>query len=190
MSVGVEDQKAFDLNEEMMKTIGEEFDVQSLAGTFADATKDKSGDALEKTAEELFGQYGVQWMKRTMELGEKYSDTTYETMIRVIEKTGCMYFPLVPQRSIEIAYLGTQSIFTLPIVQNNGEKLTYKLAMCDTFKAVRENCGEGIADSLPCRHACLQALETLFQDLDLAVTIDMEATMPKDDYCQFSATKV
>lgn len=189
MSADEQRPMSFDLDEGMIRTIGKEFDVQNIVGKFAEAIKGESGDAQEKTAEEIFGQYGVKWMKRTMELGEEYSDTTYETMIRVIEKTGCMYFPLVPQRFVEIAYLGTQSIFTLPIVQNNGEKLTYKLAMCDTFKAVKENCGEGVADSLPCRHACLQALETVFKDLDIAVTIGMDATMPRDDYCQFSATK-
>jgi hypothetical protein len=189
MSEGVQDQKAFDLSEDMVKTIGEEFDVQNIAGKFAEATKDKSGDAREKTAEEVFGQYGIQWMKRTMELGEKYTDATYETAKEYIEKTGCMYFPLVPQRFVEIAYLSTQDIFTLPIVQNNGENLTYKLAMCSTFKAVKERCGEETANALPCKHACLSALETLFKDLNIPITLVMEATMPEDDYCQFSATK-
>jgi hypothetical protein len=124
-----------------------------------------------------------------MELGEKHTDATYETTKKYIEKTGCMYFPLVPQRFVEIAYLSTQDIFTLPIVQNNGENLTYKLAMCSTFKAVKEHCGEETANALPCKHACLSALETLFKDLDIPITLVMEATMPEDDYCQFSATK-
>lgn len=189
MSADEQRQMTFDLDEGMVKTIGEEFDVQDVAGKFAEAIKDKSGDALEKTAEEIFGQYGEQWMKRTLELGEKHRDTTYETLIKAIEKTGSMYFPLVPQRFVEIAYMSTQNIFTLPIVQNNGEKLTYKLAMCDTFKAIKERCGEEVANSLPCRHGCLSALETLFKDLNIAVTIGMDATMPKDDYCQFSAVK-
>ena len=61
--------------------------------------------------------------------------------------------------------------------------------MCSTFKAVKDRCGEETANSLPCKHACLGALETLYKDLDIAVTLGMEATMPKDDYCQFSATK-
>jgi len=96
----------------------------------------------------------------------------------------------VPQRFVEISYLTTQPIYTLPIVQNNGEKLIYKLAMCDTFKAIKENCGEESANSLPCRHACLSALETLFKDLKIDVSTGMDATMPKDDFCQFSATRV
>jgi hypothetical protein len=173
----------------MVRTIGREFDVQEVSGRFAEAAKGKSGDALQKTAEEIFGRYGEQWMKRTMELGEANVDTTYETLKKAIEKTGCMYFPLVPQRFIEIAYLSTQPIFTLPIVQNNGEKLAYKLAMCDTYKALQERCGEAVADALPCRHGCLGALETLFRDLNIPVTIGMDATMPEDDYCQFSAAK-
>ena len=189
MSIDEQRRMTFDLDESMVKAIGEEFDVQNIVNKFAKAIKDKSDDALEKTAEEIFGQYGKQWMKRTLELGQKHTDTTYETLKKAIEKTGCMYFPLVPQRFVEIAYLSTQSIFSLPIVQNNGEKLTYKLAMCDTFKAVKELCGEEVANYLPCRHGCLSALRTLFKDLNIAVTTGMDATMPKDDYCQFSAVK-
>jgi len=190
MSADEEKRLAFDLDEGMVKTIGEEFNVHHIAVKFAEAAQTKDGEALEKAAEEVFGQYGRQWMKRTLELGEKHPDTTYEILKKIIEKTGSLYFSLVPQRFVEIAYLSTQSIYTLPIVQNNGDKLTYKLAMCDTIKAVKEKCGEEVSDSLPCRHACLSALKTLFEDLNIAVTIGMDATMPEDDYCQFSATKV
>jgi hypothetical protein len=190
MSADDEKKKAFDLNEGMIKTIGEEFNVQRIADVFAEASKGKTGDAFDHTAWEVFGQYGKQLMKRSIELGEKHSDTTYETLKKAIEKTGCLYFPLVPQRFVEIAYLSTQPIYTLPIVQNNGEKLIYKLAMCDTYKSVKEKCGEDVADRLPCKYACLGALETVFKDFNIDVTIGMDATMPEDDFCQFSATKV
>jgi len=86
MSVDEQRRMTFDLDESMVKTIGEEFDVQSIADKFAKAIKDKSHDALEKTAEEIFGQYGKQWMKRTLELGEKHTDTTYETLKKAVEK--------------------------------------------------------------------------------------------------------
>jgi len=189
MNGNAQKEMIFDLNEEMLKIIGTEFDVVQLAKTFADSIKDKNGDIIEHEAEKIFSRYGQQWMKRTMELGEANSDTTYETLKKIIEKTGCFFFPLVPQRFVEIAYLATQSIFTLPIVQNNGEKFTYKLAMCDTFKAIKDTCGQDIANTLPCRHACLSALETVFKDLNIEVIIGMDATMPKDDYCQFTAAK-
>ena len=123
-------------------------------------------------------------------LKEVRQEIENEKVKKAIEKTGCLYFPLVPQRFVEIAYLSTQPIYTLPIVQNNGEKLTYKLAMCDTYKSVKEKCGEEAAGLLPCRNACLAALETVFKDLNIDVTIGMDATMPVDDFCQFSATKV
>lgn len=189
MNANTPKKMTFDLNEGMLKTIGSEFDVRKLAGTFADAIKGKGDDALDKEAKAVFSLYGKEWMKRTMELGEAHSDTTYDTLKQAIEKTGTLYFPLVPQRFVEIAYLSTQSIFTLPIVQNNAEKFAYKLAMCDTFKAIKETCGEAIADKLPCRYACLSALETLFGDLNIAAKIGQDAMMPEDDYCQFSAEK-
>ncbi len=190
MSADEQKKKTFDLNEGMIKTIGEEFNVKRIVDEFAEASKGKSGKDLDQTASEVFGRYGTQLMKRVLELGEKYTDTTYETLKKVIEKTGTLYFPLVPQRFVEIAYLSTQPIYTLPIVQNNGEKLTYKLAMCDTYRSLKEKCGNEAADLLPCKNACLGALETLFKDLNIDVAIGMDATMPADDFCQFSATKV
>lgn len=181
---------SFDLDATMLKTIGQEFDVQELTGRFAEAVAGKSGESIEKAAQEIFGEYGRGLMKRSLELGEEYMDRTYETLKTVIDKTGTMYFPLVPQRFIEIAYLSTQPIFTMPIIQNNGQKLVYRIPTCDTFTAVKAKCGQEVANSLPCRHACLVALETLFQDMDIEVAIMMEATMPQDQYCQFAATKI
>ena len=181
---------SFDLNESMTKTIAQEFDIQELTSQFAEAVAGKSGEAIEKAAKEIFGDYGRRLMRRSRQLGEEYMDRTYEMMKKVIDKTGVMYFPLVPQRFIEIAYLSTQPIFTLAIIQNNGQKLVYKLTECGTFNAVKEKCGSDIVNSLPCRHACLAALETVFQDLDIQTNIGMEATMPQDGYCQFAAIKL
>jgi len=189
MNTNAQKKMTFDLNEEMLKILGIEFNVQQLAKTFGEAIQGKSIKSLDHEAKEIFSQYGQKWMKRSMELGEAYSDTTYEILKKAIKKTGSLYFPMVPQRFVEIAYLSTQSIFSLPIVQNNGEKFSFKLAMCDTFKAIKETCGQEIANTLPCRFACLSALETVFGNLNIPVAIGMDATMPRDDYCQFSAAK-
>jgi hypothetical protein len=190
MSSDEQKKMTFDLNEGMIKAIGEEFKVQQIVDMFAEASKGKTDEDFDPVASDVFGQYGRNLMKRVLELGEKHTDRTYETLKKVIEKTGCHYFPLVPQRFVEIAYLSTQPIYTLPIVQNNAEKLTYKLAMCDTYKSLKEKCGKAAADLLPCKNACLGALETLFRDLNIDVTIGMDATMPANDFCQFSASKV
>jgi hypothetical protein len=101
-----------------------------------------------------------------------------------------MYFPLVPQRFVEIAYLGVMSFLSLSVVQNNSERLAYKLTTCDIYENIEQRCGSDVASLLPCRYACLSALNTLFQDLNIKVTIDMEATMAKNGYCQFCAIKM
>ena len=190
MTMAQQQPLSFDLDESMLKTIGQEFDVQELTDKFAGAVAGKSGESIEKVAQEIFGEYGRGLMKRSLELGEEYMDRTYEILKMTIDKTGTMYFPLVPQRFIEIAYLSTQPIFTMHIIQNNGQKLAYRIPICDTFAAVTAKCGQEVANSLPCRHACLAALETLFQDMDFKVAIMMEAMMPKNQYCQFAATKI
>jgi len=174
----------------MLQTIAQELDIQELTSHFAEAIASQSGEAVEKAAEAIFEDYGRRLIRRSRQLGEEYLDQTYEMLKKVIDKTSVMYFPLVPQRFIEIAYLGTQPISTLPIVQNNGQKLAYKLTKCGTFDAIKEKCGPQVANSLPCRHACLAMVQTVFQDLDIQVNISLEATMPQDGYCQFTATKI
>ena len=179
----------FDLDEGMLKAIGGEFAADKIASQFSDALATQGQKQLENLAQEIFGDYGVQWMKRSRELGEHYSDSTYEMLKKAIEKTGVMYFPLVPQRFVEIAYLSVMSFLTLSVVQNNGEKLAYKLTACDIYENIKRQCGTDVASLLPCRYACLSALNTLFQDLNIKVTISMEATMPKNGYCQFCASR-
>lgn len=181
---------SFDLHEGMLKMLGKEFAPQDVVGRFATAISGKAGDAVAQAAREVFGEYGRKLMQRTMQLGEEFTDHTYETLKEIIDRTGTMYFPLVPQRFLEIAYLSTQPVYELPIVQNNGEKLVYKMTECGTFAALKQGCGEAVANLLPCRYACLAALETLFRGLDITVTIKMEAEFARDGYCQFAAIKM
>ncbi len=181
---------SFDLHEGMLKTLGKEFAFRDVVSRFAAAVSGRSGDAADKVAREVFGDYGRGLMQRTMQLGEEFTDRTYETLKEIIDRTGTLYFPLVPQRFLEIAYLSTQPIYEFPIVQNNGEKLVYKMTECGTFAALKQVCGEAVASSMPCRYACLSALETLFRGLDITVTIKMEATFARDGHCQFAAIKI
>ncbi len=181
---------SFDLHEGMLKMLGKEFAPQDAVNSFAAAVSGKGGDAVDKAAREVFGDYGRKLIQRTMQLGEEFTDRTYETLKEIIDRTHTLYFPLVPQRFLEIAYLSTQPIYEFPIVQNNGEKLVYKMTECGTFTALKQSCGEAVANSMPCRHACLSALETLFRRLDIPATIKMEASFARDGHCQFAAIKI
>ncbi|MCJ7622306.1 MAG: hypothetical protein MUO76_02295, partial [Anaerolineaceae bacterium] len=140
--------------------------------------------------EKIFTDYGREWIRKTHKLGEEYPDRTYEVLLEAIDKTGgYLRFSLVPQRFIEIAYLSTQDISILPIVENNKDRLVYRMVECLTFKKIKEKCGAKVADQLPCRHACLTACDVLHQDLDIDAQISMDASIPKDGYCQFTAKR-
>jgi len=181
---------SFELNPDMLRLLKQEFDVQELADRFAAAISGKKKGEIEAVGKQIFEEYGREWIRRSLQLGEEYPDRTYEVLKAAIDKTGGYYkFALVPQRVLEIAYLGTQDIFTLPIVENNAFRLIYRMVDCSTFKTMKEKCGEDVANLLPCKHACLTALETLHRDLDIDAIIDMEASMVKDGYCQFAIRK-
>jgi len=181
---------SYELNPEMLKLLGEEFDVDKLTTRFAESVQGKDKAEIAAIGKDLFEDYGRRWMKKTIELGEAYPDRTYEVLLEAIDKTGgYLKFSLLPQRFIEIAYLSTQQLSILPIVENNHSRLVYRMVDCKTFKNIREKCGDEIANLMTCKHGCLTACRTVHQDLDVDALTQMTAAMPEDNYCQFVAKK-
>ena len=191
---------SFDLNEDMIRLIREEFSADIIASKFTQAISGKATNEVEQIGKDIFEDYGESWMKRTMQLGEEYSDRTIEIVKESVDSNGNQFlvFPHVPQRFLEIAYLSTQEypkFLVLPIVISYKDELAYKLPECFIFKSINERCGAEVANLMTCQNACLKALETLRkvcleQDLGLDVNITMEASMAKDGYCQFSIKKL
>ena len=183
---------SFELNEDMLKLLREEFAPENIVAKFADAIAGKSGDGIENAAKEIFGSYGSEWIRRAHQLGEEYPDRTYEVLLQAIDDTDGYYkFSLLPQRFLEIAYLGAQDMYVMKIIENNHQRLIYRLDLddCLTFRTLTEKCGKAVADLLPCRHACLTACETIHQELNLDAIVSMQASMPKDGYCEFMARR-
>jgi hypothetical protein len=179
---------SYELHPEMMSKLADEFDVEKAATEFAQATEGKSADEVDAEGKTFFENYGRNWIRRTLKLGEEYPDRTYEVLKAAIDKTGGhLKFALLPQRFLEIAYLSTQEISILPIIENNPQRLVYRMANCTTFEKLKEKCGEQTANRLPCKHACLTACKTVHQDLDIDARIEMTATIPDDGHCQFAA---
>ncbi|MCP4753566.1 MAG: hypothetical protein GY866_21975 [Proteobacteria bacterium] len=181
---------SYELNPEMLELLGKEFDVDKVTSEFAEAVKGKSAEEAESAGKDFFEKHGEKWIRKTYQLGEEYPDRTYEVLKMAIDKTeGHLKFALLPQRTIEIAYLSTQDISILPIIENNPERLVYRMAECETYKNLKEKCGEDIANRLPCRHSCLTACKVLHQDLEIDAKIEMQASIPKEGYCQFAAQR-
>ncbi len=183
---------SFDLNEDMIKLIREEFNAEGVASKLAEAVSGKAVSEVEKIGKEIFEDYGENWMKRTMQLGEEYSDRTIEMVMESVDRSGnqLLIWPHVPQRFVEIAYLGTQQILKLPVTLNNQWVLAYRVPQCLLFNQIKEKCGDEVANIMTCQNGCLKALETLVKDLELDVIIDMVASTAKDDYCEFSMKKL
>lgn len=183
---------SYDLNEDMIKLIREEFGAEGIVSKFAGAVKGKVAGDVERIGKEIFEDYGERWMKRTMQLGDEYSDRTIEVVKETVDRSGnqFLFFPHVPQRFIEIAYLSTQQLLKMPITLNNAYELAYRLPQCQLFNTIKEQCGDKIANLMTCQHACLKALETLREDLELGAVITMVASTAKDGYCEFSMRKL
>jgi hypothetical protein len=181
---------SFELDMEMIGLLRKEFDPIIVVDEFANETSGKKVNEIDAIAKKVFGKYGEDWMHKTLQLGEAYPDRTYEMLKEAVDDTREMKFPLVLQRFIEIAYLSTQQFRILPIVENWAKRLVYRVKDCYTFKTEIEKCGQETANLLPCRYACLAACKTALEGLGLDATVEMEATMVKDSYCQFALKKV
>jgi len=183
---------SFDLNEDMIKLIREEFGAEGVATRFAEAISGKAKDEVEKIGKEIFEDYGQNWMRRTMQLGDEYSDRTIEMILETVDRSGNQFliWPHVPQRFIEIAHLSTQQFLKLPFVLNSAAELAYRVPQCLLFNTIKEKCGDEVANLMTCKNGCLKALETLRSDMELDAVIDMAASTAKDGYCEFSMKKV
>jgi len=183
---------SFDLNEDMIKLIRDEFGAEAVATKLAEAISGKAKKEVAKIAKDIFEEYGQNWMRRTMQLGEEYSDRTIEMVMESVDGSGSQFliFPHLLQRFIEIAYLSTQESLKLPVTLNNQYELAYRVPQCLLFSKIKERCGDEVAKLMTCQHACLKALETVNKDLEMDTVIDMTATTAKDEYCEFSMKKL
>lgn len=162
--------------------------MKKLIDNFAKSIENKERKEIEDIAKRVFRDYGRNLMTRVAELGEKYSDRTYEVIKEVAEKTGVGPFPHVSQRFLEIFNMGTQQN-VLKVVVSTRSQLTHRVGPCVFLNAIREKCGEGVAKLLTCKHIDLSALEALYNNLNLSVDVRMEASIPSEGYCQFTAVR-
>jgi hypothetical protein len=181
---------SFNLNEDMLAVVAEEFAPEDVAGRLAEAIKGKSREEIPEIARKFFSEFGPKWIRRCYQLGDEYPDRTYEIIRESSDRTGEFVFPFLGQRAIEIAYLGTQGLVFLPVEINNSRQLVYRVENCKYSGAIKEKCGAEVADPLYCRQACLSAAETVFADLDKKVMAEMLAETPKEGYCRFSVSKI
>ena len=176
----------FDLSEDMVNQLEKEFGPDALGKEMASSFEGKPDDAA---AAQFFENFGRRWMTRSIELGEQHPDRTFEVLQECAEEIPELRFPFLPQRYIEIAYLSTQPIYTVPISENGVTGLVFKMPFCDYFKAVQESQAEEFANQLHCKSTCVAACEKAFEHFGQDVNIGMDSTMTDDGVCQFSIRK-
>jgi len=183
---------SFDLNEDMLRIIREEFGAEGTATKLAAAIKGKAKGEIEKAGKQFFEEFGQNWINRVMQLGEEYPDRTIEVVLESVDPDGNQFlvFPHVPQRYMEIAYLATQQFLKLPVILNNQYSFAYRVPQCYLFNQIKEKCGDAVAKLMTCQHGCLKALETISKNMKLLAIIEMTATTAKEGYCEFSMKNI
>lgn len=174
----------FDLDQELLKELSEEFDILS----FIKGLKVKYPVNIQEASDTL-GEYGKNLARKSIEKGEQSIDRVYEVIKQIIEKTGEMKFPLVPQRYVEIAYLSIQPIKRLRILENSSWALCYRLNGCTIYDAIAAEYGEEAAKKMVCKSSCFALLNEIFSHFDLAIESSQKTSMASDGQCQFKIEK-
>jgi len=172
--------------DEALKKLNEEFSLEKAIKEFASKAKESGEDSL-KLGEHFFGDYGEKAIRRAIELGDKYMDRQGEILKQVAEKTGHI-FPHVPQRYLEIMIMGTRPTAKFYVYGNNTQVIDFTLPKCPGHELLKQNLDQKIADALPCQHACLSALNTLYKELKLSVEVRIIEKMPEKP-CHFTCLK-
>ncbi|MBI4308005.1 MAG: hypothetical protein HY684_04290 [Chloroflexi bacterium] len=181
---------SFDLAEELIATLRQEFAAERLVDQLERALANTPPPQQARAAQRFFTEYGRRWMSRTLELGERYPDRPYEVLKAVVQRTsGYLAFPLLAERFIEIAYLSTQPLYAIPIVENGARALVFKVPACNYYKGIQEKLGQTMAGMLFCRYGCVSACDAAFRHFHIPVSVQQDATLPKDGFCQFSIRK-
>lgn len=187
MSVAETKKLSFELSEEMLQMIAEEFNPEKTVQRYAEAVKNMD---REVAAKEIFGEYGTKLGKRSIQLGNEYSDRTYEVMLAMVDHTGGAYkFPLVPQRFLEIAYLSILNRFTFPVIINSSQEFVFKINGCPIFASLKGVCENEHLEGIPCRLGCINLIKTAFSYFDLDVVIEASTDPISANECKFRVTK-
>ena len=167
-------EKYFDLDYDMIRRIGEEFNPKVWVSRFMEG-----GEA----ADEFFSRYGEELMARSLELSKKNSERSYEVLKAAIEKTGAMRFPLLPQRPIEIAYLSIQPFKRLWVLANTPQLFRYRIDECAVYQELQKY---GELRELPCRNCCISMLKKAFSAFGLESEVKVESELLGGGSCIFS----
>ncbi len=177
---------SYELNEDMLGLLNKEFDVKEVVARFESAVAEKD---LNEASQDVFGEYGQRLAHRALQLGDEYSDRTYEVMLEMIDRTGSYKFPLLPQRFLEIAYLSIQDLFAFPVRINSSSILCYEICDCKVFEELKSQCPGKALDEVPCKAACINLIKTIVGHFDLDVNIDAINEPLENKRCVFTIRK-
>lgn len=158
---------SFELNEDMISGLNKEYSFAKLIDRLKDIKENKI---------EVLLNYGKELAGRVVQYSDEYPDRTYEILLDAVKQTGTGYFPLLPQRCLEIAYLSVNDMYELPIVESSKKKLIYKV----------ENCRISLCSdlSLYCENACIGLAKAIIEHFKVQANISNTKAL-SDGYCEF-----
>lgn len=180
------------MNEDMVQMVRKDFDPDKVVDALSAAVKGKNKTEAQKAGEAFFKDMGEKWMRKTIQMGDEYSDRTIEMILETVDRQGKQFliFPHVLQRYVEIAYLATQDFLKVPVTLNNAVELAYRVPKCTLYEKVKGKVGEDFAKLMTCKDYCQSALAVAQKQINIDMLVDQPATTAKEGFCEFSMRKL
>lgn len=179
----------YNIDSEFLGILDQEFDIKYLVEKYSSEASGKEDNDRDEIAKRVFGDYGRNLAKRILELEGKYRDRVGEVIYDVAAKTGHV-FPSVPQRFLEISFLGPRSDDEWTYKEISHKKLIHLIKHCSINQALIRVMGEKEADTLPCKYVDIGTCTAFYEGLNLNVFFKMTGELPKDGFCRFNALSV
>ena len=179
----------YNIDSEFLDILDKEFDIKDPVERYASEAGGKEDYDKDEIAKRVFGDYGRNLAKRILELEGKYRDRVGEVIYNVAAKTGHV-FPSVPQRFLEISFLGPRSDDEWTYKEISHKKLIHIIKYCAINQLLKKVMGEKEANILPCRYVDIGTCTAFYEGLNLNVFFKMTGELPKDGFCRFNALSV
>ncbi len=182
----------FDLNRDMLEIIYSELNISDPVAEFKQKVEKAGNGEWDGIAEDVFGRFGVNWIKRTLEIGddEKYMDRGYEVLRNHCKRPEIGPFPFIVQRFMEVSYLSLNPLISeVGLLESSKANITFWIddKECNMFNELKKDGDPDIVAMMPCKHMCLSALNHLLEATQVTdAEVKMDSYAITDKFCRFS----
>lgn len=185
------DKKSYQLSDELVDLLENEFQIKPLVDEYKDAVKGLGQGSREELDKKVFGAFGRGLADRICAIESNYRDASADLIYKIAEQTGHP-FPSIQQRLIEISLLATMNANRTRFHEVSFKRLSYEVSKCVVYETLQQNIDKETADQVPCRYLCLSLNNGICENTAVAemVTVNMPTKISDENGCCIFSTEL